>query len=280
MNETMDCVGSIKKICDENDVIIIVDNNSPNASGKELDEKYQNDKNIKVILNTENLGFAKGNNVGFAAAKKDYRCDFIVMLNNDTLVLQPDFKGKMIAAYEQYHFAVMGPKILQKDGMVNCGNPMMPIHTNLLRARVGQISNYVRYLLSFADLDVKFGRMADKGIYDNDLSKQFHEDVQLAGCCWIFSKEYISRFDGINSGTFMYLEEILLYLRIKKNGLRIIYNPDLEIVHLEEAATLKSFEGKTKKVRQFKYKCQMDSFKVLIEELKLAGGQNNQKRCF
>lgn len=269
ISETIDCVESIKKACGENDIIIIVDNNSPNASGKELDKSYKKDKNIEVILNVENLGFAKGNNIGFAVAKKDYNCDFIVMLNNDTLVLQSDFKERMIAAYEQYHFAVMGPKILQKDGTVNCCNPTIPIHTNLLRARMGLISNYVRYLLSFVDLDVKFGRLVDKGIQNNGLEKQFHQDVQLAGCCWIFSKEYISRFDGINSKTFMYLEEILLYLRIKKNGLRIIYNPDLEIVHLEETATLENFEGKTKKARQFKYRCQMDSFKVLIEELKL-----------
>ena len=267
IRETIDCVTSIQKICDNKDIIIIVDNCSPNASGKILHKKYQQYSNIEVVLNKENLGFAKGNNVGFIEAKYQYKCDFVVLLNNDTIMIQQDFRNRLISAYEQYHFAVMGPKILQKDGTVNYCNPMIPIHTNLLRARIGQLSNYARYLLSVVGLDTLFSHLVDRGIMDIELSNQYQEDVQLAGCCWIFSKEYISKFDGINPDTFMYLEEILLYIRVKKARLKIIYNPELEIIHLEDTATLETFQGKTKKARQFKYRCQMESFKVLIHEI-------------
>lgn len=267
INETLDCVASIKKVCDQDDVIIIVDNCSPNGSGKILYEKFQNEIDIKVIRNTENLGFAKGNNAGYTIAKQDYKCDFIVMLNNDTLMIQHDFRDKLTVAYEHYHFAVMGPKILQKDGNVNPSNPSIPVHTNIFRARIGQVSNYVRYILAVFGLDIVFGQLVDKKKESTNRTEDLQEDVQLSGCCWIFSKDYVERFDGINSETFMYLEEILLYIRVKNAGLKIIYNPELEIIHLEDAATLETFKGKTKKARQFKYRCQMQSFKVLIKEL-------------
>lgn len=271
INETLDCVASIKNVCDQNDVIIIVDNCSPNGSGKKLFEKFKNETNIIVILNLENLGFAKGNNAGYIIAKQDYKCDFIVMLNNDTLMIRHDFRDKLIEAYEHYHFAVMGPKILQKDRRVNPSNPSIPVHTSISRARIGQVSNYVRYILAIFGLDIVFGQLVDKRTEASNRAENLQEDVQLSGCCWIFSKDYIERFDGINEKTFMYLEEILLYIRVKNSGLKIIYNPELEIIHLEDAATLETFKGKTKKARQFKYRCQMQSFKVLINELKGKG---------
>lgn len=272
IEETVECVESIKRVLAENDVIIIVDNFSPNGSGELLYKKYNAESNIEVLLNSENLGFAKGNNKGYIVAKKKYNCDFIVMLNNDTLLTQKDFRDRLLFAYEQYNFAVMGPKILQKDGSVSDMSPTIPVHTDIIRARIGQISNYIRYFLSMIDLDIRFSRLVDnRQNVNKNYSRSWQENVQLAGCCWIFSNEYISRFDGINPNTFMYLEEILLYLRVKKAGLKIIYNPNLEIIHLEEAATCDNFKGKAKKVRQFKYKCHMNSFKVLIKGLKDGG---------
>ena len=62
----------------------------------------------------------------------------------------------------------------------------------------------------------------------------------------------------------MYLEEIILYMRAYRAGLKIVYDP----VHLEDAATLATFQGKTGKSRRFKYRCQMHSFKVLLEEIR------------
>lgn len=268
ISETINCVNSIRTIKSNEDIIIIVDNCSPNGSGEVLKKTFQDETDIMVIINSVNYGFAKGNNVGYNVAKQKYNCDFVVMLNNDTLIVQRDFRSKLIDAYEKYHFAVMGPKILQKDGSVNPSNPSIPIHISVSRARIGQVSNYVRYFLAIFGLDIVFGKLVDKRV---ELSKNFddlQEDVQLAGCCWVFSKDYMERFEGINSETFMYLEEILLYIRVKKAGLRIIYNPELEIIHLEDAATLETFKGKSKKARMFKYRCQMQSFKVLIKELK------------
>ena len=73
--ETVNCVNQLKQIDGEHR-IIIVDNCSPNGSGKKLSERYKNDSNIDVILHDKNDGFARGNNAGCKYAKEKYNPDF------------------------------------------------------------------------------------------------------------------------------------------------------------------------------------------------------------
>lgn len=269
MDETCACVKSLQSISGDKDVIIIIDNHSPNGSGEMLLQKFQYINNIYVILNPENLGFARGNNIGYELAKYRYGCKFIILLNNDTLIRQKDFRERIITSYEAHHFSVAGPKILYADGTVNACSPAVPVHTGLFRTRIGQLSNYIRFLLSPLKLDVLFSQIADKHLRNEGLRTDlYQEDIQIAGCCIIFSKEYIDKFDGLNPDTFLYLEENILYIRVKKAGLKIAYDPELEIIHLEDAATLSIFKGHSEKARRYKYKCQMHSFRALLKEIK------------
>ncbi|HCC84746.1 MAG TPA: glycosyl transferase, partial [Candidatus Pacebacteria bacterium] len=61
--------------------LILVDNKSNFETLKML-KTYQTQPNVKLILNSENLGFAKGNNLGMKTATGEY----IVLLNNDVRV--------------------------------------------------------------------------------------------------------------------------------------------------------------------------------------------------
>jgi len=266
VEETFNCVSSIKQIKAPYDIIIIVDNSSPDASGVLLKKKYAG-TGVDVILNERNEGFARGNNTGYAKAKYEYHCDFIIMLNNDTLIKQEGFREKVIASYEKHHFAVMGPRVLNSHGEDSGCSPIHLIHTSRRRAKIGQLSNYLRYFLSVFDLDTVFGRLVDRNGSRGIRTEEYQEDVQVSGCCLVCSKEYINRFEGLNPETFMYLEEAILYVRVRKAGIKIIYDPEVEIVHLGDMATLEMFHGEERKARQFKYRCQMDSFKALIQEM-------------
>ena len=62
---TVECVSTlIQHFGDQNIKIVVVDNASSNGSGKMLASKYQDDCRVEVILNPQNEGFARGNNVG------------------------------------------------------------------------------------------------------------------------------------------------------------------------------------------------------------------------
>ena len=276
IKETHECVESIINILTPEDCIIVVDNCSPNNSGEQLARDYKENRQIDIIFSTENVGFAKGNNLGFYRAKYKYKSDFIVLLNNDIIIRQNNFREILLLNYQKYGYDIVGPKVLQKNGKVNSSTPSIPLHTSLQRARVGQLSNFLRLVLSYINADIVFSNVFDKrNTLNNDLFMSYHEDVQISGCCIIFSKRYIETYDGLNDNTFMYLEEILLYIRAKKEKMKIAYDPDLEVINLEDAATNEVFKGRTKEKRQFKYRCQMKSFKVLIAELKSEQANEN-----
>ncbi len=82
---TQECVDRMYKVTPPGFELILVDNNSTDGSKdilKSLEKKYSKQgHDIKCIFNKENLGFAKGNNIGLKQATKDY----ILYLNNDTL---------------------------------------------------------------------------------------------------------------------------------------------------------------------------------------------------
>jgi GT2 family glycosyltransferase len=62
--------------------VIVVDNASADGTPEFLRELESRDQRVKVILNSDNRGFAKANNQGLALATGEY----LVLLNNDTVV--------------------------------------------------------------------------------------------------------------------------------------------------------------------------------------------------
>lgn len=72
IDKTIQCISSVLKQKIQSiktDVkIIIVDNGSLNNSGKILQKKYKTNKAVHIIIEKENHGFARGNNIGYQYA--------------------------------------------------------------------------------------------------------------------------------------------------------------------------------------------------------------------
>ena len=62
--------------------VLVVDNGSPSANLDDIKSTASRYPDVHVVENGENLGFAKGNNVGLNLASGEY----VVLLNNDTYV--------------------------------------------------------------------------------------------------------------------------------------------------------------------------------------------------
>ena len=59
IEDTNECIESIKSNIDTKLFqIIVIDNKSPDGSGNVLSSKYQDDINVKIILNEKNEGFS------------------------------------------------------------------------------------------------------------------------------------------------------------------------------------------------------------------------------
>src|SRR5579872_1683287 len=77
------CIKSIQKQKGATFEIIVIDNNSTDATVESLKREFPS---VKVIANSENKGFSSANNQGIKVSKGNY----ILLLNPDTEIKQDD----------------------------------------------------------------------------------------------------------------------------------------------------------------------------------------------
>ncbi|MFJ7747979.1 glycosyltransferase [Peribacillus sp. NPDC097295] len=266
--DTIECIESIlKNVKYENYKILVVDNGSPNGSGNRLKIKYEKYSKVDIILTNKNLGFAKGNNIGFLKAKNYYHADFILLINNDTIIEQKDFLEKLISVYNKHKFALMGPDIISTVDRYH-QNPQ-PLRIDRRKDVLFQITRHLALLImnylrleSIVKKILKIFKQ-EKGFASNH--SKVLKNVQLHGSCLIFSPEYIKDYDGLYDKTFMYFEEDILFYLCKKNKLKTLYSPELVIFHKEDSATNEYLKNNLQKNR-FIYK---ESLKSIFHLLRL-----------
>lgn len=267
ISDTIECINSILDNVGYNEyTIIVVDNASPNATGLELKNLYKNERRVKVVLNNLNLGFAKGNNIGFEIAKKELFSEFIIMINNDTIIKQRNFVDIVISKYYQYGYAIMGPNIISTANNKN-QNPYVTLKYSKKSLLLILIKLNGILFLNYFSLDYivlktrkRKKKLDSKSSYD---STKEYTNVGLHGSCLIFSPKYIQRFDGLEDRTFLYVEEDILFYRIITNSLISLYSNEIEIFHKEDSST-NAVHKKKKLSRRFKYKNEIKSIFVLL----------------
>lgn len=257
LEATIKCVESvIKNIDTDNYEIIIVDNASPNNTGLDLEKKYSNRDRVSVILNESNSGYSSGNNVGIKYAIDRLNCNFIVIMNNDTQIIQEDFTAVIENEYNKSKFAAMGPQVFDLQGY-NDSNPLQgnpPLTVGAAKDCCAMWrKQYIKSVLKLDD----FHPRSHNG--DNEIVKEEHipetnrlEDVILHGCCVVLSPVYLEKFNGIPEISFMYSEEPALLYRLRKNHMLSVYNPKLKIFH-EEAISTKHLKRNMKTRNKMMY---------------------------
>lgn len=272
LQETLRCIQSIKdNVCHSIYKIIVVDNASPNKTGKELEKKFAEDPIVSVILNDKNLGFANGNNVGIDFARKTFKADFVIALNNDTYLLQKNFTQVIENEWRNSFFAVMGPKVHTPAGINQNPVPFEINNKNEIRKRIIRYSfAYARAALGIDGIYFSLKQKAKKILHHkNDVVTQNQdkqhlrqENVKLHGCCLVFSPKFFDFFDGFDPKTFMYLEEDILIAHLRQKKLLSVYNPLLQIFHDEMVAT-KSLSETNRRKQLFVYGEYLRSLKIL-----------------
>lgn len=277
IDDTISCVNSILEYLVEEDIcIVIVDNASPNKSGKMLQQKYENTANIHVLINDTNTGYARGNNVGYTYAQKELACDYIILLNNDTLMIQKEFCKIIEQEYLSSHCAAIGPLIL-KNGVETLDNPgrSKPFNIHLLFLFIWM--NRLLLILSYLQLDIYPNKIFD--IYVSVKKRKQPEsvgdrwdNVALHGCCLAFTPLFVRNEEGLDPNTFMYMEEDLLYEKLQHQHMNMVYLPRLRIEHKEAGCTSQIFNNNRRK-RQFVYRNTIKSAKILYQYKKDLKGQ-------
>lgn len=239
--DTLECVESILKL--EQQVlirIVIVDNGSPDGSGKILRNKFCDEGRIHVLLRENNDGFSKGNNAGVKVASEKWKPDFFVVTNNDVVFEQQDFINKLRNSYSKYHFDVLGPDIYAPRYEAH-QNPMCSEPPSLIQVQTTIIKNTI--LSIFLPLCYKVvNKRHDKGRRESaDDYQQLVRDVCLKGACIVYSRKYIDEREKLfYPETFFYYEEFIQSVYCRRKNKTVIYDPDLSVIHKDGASITKS----------------------------------------
>lgn len=245
LDVTINCINSIlNKMTYQNFKIVIVDNGSGNNTGNDITLLYKDNSKIKVICLEKNLGFSAGNNVGYVYAKQTLESDYIIMINNDTEMIQEDFIQKAIECYEKYAYYVLGPDIVGLDGVHQ--NPRRNHIITKSEASVILLREYIAkgYLVvhKFLKLPnsifeiIKHNKVKISCNVSNEID--MNRKVTLQGACFVFSPLFVNNsMFAFEELSFMYGEEDLLAIRCKRNDWKTIYNSELQILHAEQVTT-------------------------------------------
>lgn len=101
---TKQCIESIKLFTPQKHEVIVVDNGSTDGTSEWV--KNLNLPNYKIIRNKTNVGFVKACNQGIKKAKGDY----VLLLNNDTIVSQDWLRGLLDCIESNPKLAIVGPR--------------------------------------------------------------------------------------------------------------------------------------------------------------------------
>lgn len=183
--------------------VIVVDNGSTDETLTALARDFPN---VTLIRNSENVGYAEGNNIGIRAALTN-NAEFIAVLNNDVF-LAPDWLTPLLDALtrdEQAAFA--GPLIFHADEphVIQSAGGMLP-------------QNWRAYHRGANELE--------RGQYLETETVDW-----LSGCAILARARALDEIGLLDSDFFMYGEDVDWSLRAREKNYRVLFVPQSHVWH-------------------------------------------------
>jgi len=195
---TKQCLEAVAINTDEvNYEVVIIDNGSTDGT---VDFLRCLEGDVKIIKNSQNMGFSKANNQGSKVAKGKY----LVFLNNDTIA-QPEWLSEMISVIEKDPLTgIVGSKLLYPDGTIQHAGVVM-----------------------------------DNGIYhiyeglpsDHLAVNKLREFPYVTGACLLIPRDLFCRLEGFDEGYINGFEDIDLCLKVRRTNKKVIYCPKSILFH-------------------------------------------------
>ena len=214
--------------------IIVVDNNSTDGSREILTRFKISDLRFKIILNRENLGFAKANNQGIKLSQGKY----ILILNPDIIVLPGAIE--VLYQFMEAHpeVTLCGPKLLNPDKSIQYSCCRFPtLYTPVLRRTfLGKVPFFRKKLEEYLMKDFDHARPC--------------EVDWLLGAALAMRRSGLDKIGFFDERFFLYFEDVDLARRAHKAGLKVYYVPASQMYHFHQrlSATHSAFPALFSKI--------------------------------
>ena len=218
---TLECLESLEKVnlSKETNLEIVVVDNASKEKLKTQNSKLKN-KEVEVIRNEENLGYAEGNNIGIRYALKN-GADYILVLNNDTIVDKSLIKELLNAIKRDKNIGIVAPKIYFAKGF--------EFHKD--RYKKEELGHVLWYAGGEIDYKNVIGHHIGVDEVDYGQYDKAEETYFASGCCMFIKKEVFDKVGFFDKKYFLYYEDADLSERVKKAGYKITYKPSAVLWH-------------------------------------------------
>ena len=201
--------------------IIVVDNASNEGDVSKITSKFSD---VRLLRNSENLGFAKANNLGAQIAHGDY----LLFLNNDTMFIENSLKKVYDFVKSKKEEIIAGIKLLNQD------------HT--MQESVYEATTVWNSFTENFFLYKIFPRSKSfNKYYQNHINLESPVETGVVKGAFLFiSQKSFNRLNGFDERFFFFGEELDLCYRFHKEIGKVIYFPLTSIIHLGGATTGKN----------------------------------------
>lgn len=223
-------------------IVVVVNNAATDESNIELvsglgaelvyNIEYVADKNKQfyVIAHSDNLGYAKGNNLGSEFSLIHFKIKYFLFSNNDIRLIDNNVIEQLISKLSVLsNVGIIGPKIIGLDGENQSPEPYYPF--------------WVRYFGRYW-LQLFLPSKMKQSILKFDYSKNAKEGehYKIMGSFFIVNSKDFVECGGMDSNTFLYSEEVILSERMMLINKKVYYYPELSVLH-EHGTTISKNES-------------------------------------
>ncbi len=217
------CLSSVQKAVEGIAAeLIVVDNASSDGSDTYIQEFFPE---VRYIYLTENLGFAKANNL----AAKQAKGEFVLFLNPDTIIAEDTLHICLQTFKAQVNIGVLGVRMIDGNG-----NYLPESKRGLPTALTSFFKITGLYYLRPTHKTVA-------AYYHGHLSAtQNHEIDVVAGAFMMLQKNTFFQAGAFDERYFMYAEDVDLSYSLQKMGRKNFYLADTTIIHFKGESTIRS----------------------------------------
>lgn len=214
------------------DKIAVVDNLSPDSSFEIL--KKIKSKKIDVIQSDRNGGYSYGNNYGAFYLINKYKIDILFIANPDV-------------EFDE-NFIIKCSEIINKDIVQATSGIMLDLNGKKSKWS-GKINNFFEDLID-CTIFLKQFFLNYTFNYTYTKNELIYVDF-LPGSLFAINANIFKRINGFDDNVFLYYEESILALKLRKHGYNLALCRDISFKHIHSASINKSIA----KINQFKQLC-------------------------
>lgn len=160
--------------------VIVVDNASASETLQKLDEAKHSYPNVTFIFNSQNIGFAAGNNIGINVSSGD----IVILLNSDAFPT-PGMLGKLTEHFVRDNQLGMAGPVTNAAGNEQCiytkaVSMEEKIDEGLRYASSGNSDTLPAYRLDFFCVAISRHVLEIVGLLDEDFGRGYYEDLDYS----------------------------------------------------------------------------------------------------